>query len=92
MRLSEFLFWHQVSFKPGKQISGGPQRSLLTTSPSTILAGAYYCEIKKVSQGDEFDENDGNTINCLSAPRDIGKDGIFLSSNNYIKLFSRWIT
>jgi hypothetical protein len=84
-----FWVWRQVSFKPGRQIAV-PQRTP-GANASTTLAGAYYCEIKKVAQGDEFDENDGNTTNCVSTPRDTGKDGIFLNSNNFIKLFSRWI-
>jgi hypothetical protein len=89
--LIHILFWHQVSFKPGRQIAVQQRAPAASSASTTNLAGAYYCEIKKVAQGDEFDENDGNSINCISAPRDVGRDGIFLNSNNYVKLFSRWI-
>jgi hypothetical protein len=63
-----------------------------STASTSTLAGAFYCEIKKVVQGDELDEGDGTTPStaCVG-PRDTGKDGIFLNSNNFIKLFSRWI-
>jgi hypothetical protein len=64
-----------------------PKQQLTTAS---TLAGAFYYEIKKVVKGDEFEEGDG-TPTTACGPRDTSKDGIFFNSNNFIRLFSRWI-
>jgi hypothetical protein len=64
-----------------------PQQQQTTAS---TLAGAFYFKIKKFVKEDEFEEGDGTPTKACG-PRDSSKDGIFMNSNNFIRLFSRWI-